>query len=158
MRRLSLVVLVATAACVAPLPPPAPQLRPAATVNGSFGRTWQAAVDVFADKNIGIRTIDRSSGLIVADPVSVPADARAGFNQPNPLADCGKDMLAHYPPPSSAAYNVRVRGDSSTSTVLVTVRWITTYSNLAAKEVVCASRGVWEGEFEAAVKSKAERR
>lgn len=155
-RILGLPIVWFASACVPPVPPPAPQVRPAALVTASFGKTWQAAVDVFADKNVGIRTIDRSSGLIVADPVLVPVDARGGFSLPNPLADCGRDMLGHFPPPSSAVYNVRVKGDSSTSTVLVTVRWITVHSNLAAQEVVCATKGVWEGAFEKAVMEKAE--
>jgi hypothetical protein len=158
MHRSIVLAVVFVAACATPVPPPpAPQARPAVPVTASFAKTWQSAVDVFADKNVGIRTIDRSSGLIVADPVSVPFNVRE-LSKPGGLADCGRDMLAHYVPPSLAVYNVRVRGDSTSSSVLVTVRWTTTLSNAANKEVVCASTGAWEENFEKAVKDKAEGR
>jgi hypothetical protein len=114
-------------------------------------------IDAFAAKNIGIRTIDRSSGLLVADPVSAPPWNRDDRDTPSDLADCGRDHVGgfgmHFVPPARGYYNVLVRGDSTKSTVLVTVRWIAAFTNID-----CTSSGVWEGQFESAVKARAERR
>ncbi len=123
-------------------------MRTPVPVAAAFAKTWEAGVDVFADKNIGIRTLDRSSGLIVADPVSVPIKTR-NPRTPLELADCGRNEFGYYEQPTNATYNVRVRGDSVRSTVLVTVRWMSI-------QTTCTSTGVWEREFEKLVKEKAE--
>ncbi len=154
-----ILLVLSLAACVfVPAIPPAPApVRLWSPVSAPFAETWMAAVDAFADKNIGIRTIDRSSGLIVADPVSVPAPVGAEATRtPSTLADCGRDILGMYDFPTSAVYNVRVRGDSLSSTVLVSVRWV--HVLLTLPETVCASSGLWETAFEKAIKDKAEGR
>ena len=40
-------------------------------VNKNFDDTWSALVDVFASKNIPIKIIDKSSGLIVSERISM---------------------------------------------------------------------------------------
>lgn len=150
-----LVASIALTGCIATVPPAVAPARSATTVSASFERTWTAAVDVFADKNVGIRTIDKSSGLIVGDPVRVTMEDEM---KPHSLADCGgNDVLSvrRYNQPKTATYNVRVRGDSTRSTVLVTVRW-TGQVGKSSDEVDCTSRGVWEGGFETAIAKKAE--
>jgi hypothetical protein len=144
------------AGCAAAIPPVTRPERAAVPVAATFAKTWDASVDVFADKNIGVRTIDRSSGLIVADPVSVPTRPRDP-RTPLELADCGRNEFGYYEQPTNAIYNVRVRGDSARSTVLVTVRW-TQASPSPSHQIVCISTGVWEREFEKLVKEKAEAR
>lgn len=137
------------AGCATAIPPATAIERVAAPVAAPFAKTWEASVDAFADKNIGVRTIDRSSGLIVADPVALPFLSR-NPRTPLALADCGRNEFGYYEQPANATYNVRVRGDSVRSTVLVTVRWTMMSST------VCTSTGVWEREFEKLVKAKAE--
>jgi hypothetical protein len=157
-RRAAIALLFASiAGCISTVPP-APQLAPrtATTVAAPFGKTWTAVVDVFADKNVGIRTIDRSSGLIVADPVTVSEEGR---NSPHSLADCGSTTFASvqtYNQPTSAIYNVRVRGDSTSSTVLVTLRYVG-HKGTSTDVIDCASKGTWESAFETAAKVKAEK-
>ncbi|MGH9897071.1 MAG: hypothetical protein ACREA0_34765, partial [bacterium] len=52
-------------------PPAPPMPRDATEVTASFGRTWDAVIDEFADRNIPIRTIERASGLIATELLSI---------------------------------------------------------------------------------------
>ncbi len=68
-------------------------------------------------------------------------------------ADCGKaNTMRLYP--SSAIYNVLVRGDSTSSTVKAIVRWSLGSEKAVVRE--CSTNHVWERGFEADVKSLAE--
>src|SRR2546425_5253439 len=78
--------------------------RAATTVNAPFGRTWDAVIDVFADQNIPIATIDKTSGFIVADVQFVGASAKEAAE----WADCGKFGVRSIPV-TAAKYNVLVR-------------------------------------------------
>jgi hypothetical protein len=147
MRRV--IVGVSLLAACAPFEPPAPPSpRIATEVAASFGKTWDAVIDVFAEQNIAIRTMERASGFIAAEVSMVAGDSVAKENG-HPYADCGKrgaDLLM----PTAAAYNVVVRGDSAKSTVRATVRF-TNVSSTAE----CSTRGVWETAFEAGVRARA---
>lgn len=150
MRRAALVmVLLASAGC-ASAPKQAPERQPT-PVAASFGRTWDAVIDIFAQRNIPIKTIDRSSGLIVAEQARV--DDIENFTH------CGKPSLLRAVAGAAvgmggdgamrADYNILVRGDSARSTVRANARF-------ATPERECPSKGVFESQFEAAVKSGAE--
>lgn len=158
MRGISAALLLGLTGCLHSVPPTAIPPRPPVPVRASFSRTWEAAVDAFSDKTIPIKTIDRSSGLIVGEQLRVPPPPHSA-SQPSNLADCGQLLQGTFHQPRFADYNVRIRGDSSAATVLVTVRW-TAYDYAATKapQFDCVSRGVWEREFELAVKDRAERR
>lgn len=138
----SLVLLVALA-CYQPPTTVAPERAPM-KVAASFDKTWNAVVDVFADRNIPIRTIDRSSGFIATEPLGVSEDEGPDW------ADCGSGEGGEVSP-VRAIYNVRVRGDSSATTVRVTVRW-------SSAERECVTRGVWEGDAERNIAARAEGR
>lgn len=132
--------------CVVPAPPAPPTPRDAMAVGAGFGRTWDSAIDVFAERNIAIRTIDRASGLIVAEPMKVGSGA---------YADCGRTMWDVEIPPTDATWNLLVRGDSTRSTVKATVRFAST-SPAYGTSVVCSSRGTWETSLEERIKASAE--
>lgn len=137
-------------------------------VSAPFDRTWQAVIDVFAQSQIPIRTIDKSSGLVVAEKLR--------FNLRNfstsiggPLfslrqtgeyvyADCGtfgnqKDS------PTFAIFNAQVKqvGDSSSLRINLIYEWTpppavgglgTSRSSIAAAEQKsCVSTGKWEEEL-----------
>ena len=66
------VLLLALTGCtpVVTVPPPPPE-RLALGVQAPFDRTWEAVIDVFATRSIPIATLDRSSGLVMALPLTV---------------------------------------------------------------------------------------
>ena len=109
-------------------------------------QTWDAVIDVFAGRNIPIRTIDRASGLIVTDALGVGDNGTA-------WASCGTQggkVLA----PDRATYNVLVRGDSAEATVRTTVLWSRTEEHAVPE---CTSTYIWERALETDVKARAER-
>lgn len=155
--------LLLQASCIASYVPPTTAAAPrvGTEVSASFGKTWDAVIDVFAERNIGIKTLDRSSGLVVAENGSVrPADGKA-------WADCGKFPSAMRGSPAEAAtiasvatFNILVRGDSTRATVKATVQ----FSAPALKTVMnqpngeCVSLGIWEQGVEDQIKIRAQRK
>jgi hypothetical protein len=125
--------------------PPAP--RDATHVGASAGQTLDVVVDLFAARNLPIQTIERVTGLVATDELTVGTEGRT-------WADCGK-LHSVLLGPDRAIYSVLVRGDSATSSVKATVRW--TYSAARRGGIECSTNHAWEEGFEAAVKAQAER-
>lgn len=149
MRMSIAALLLCAAVACQPTPPPPPAPVQSATVAASFGKTWDAAIDVFTQNNIPIRNMERASGLLVAEPTDVRSGAGA-------YADCGGDGIGGRRVPTHAFYNVVVRGDSSTSTVRVSARWTLNLGNLSTIE--CATKATFESGMEATIKARAEGR
>ena len=143
----ALFLLAAVIGCRTPPAPVAP--RSGLPVSASFGKTWDATIDAFADRGIGIETLDRASGLIVpAGHVYVTGDYKRALS----FADCGKSRASGPALPGTVKYNVVVRGDSARSTVQVRAFYRTDSGDL------CSSKGLYESGVEAAIKSAAEAR
>lgn len=154
IRKLScLVSLAIIVSCGSYVPPAPPTPRPSTRVAASFDKTWAAVVDLFSERNIQIKTIDKASGVIAAEPQSAPNLVS------DSLADCGHSTTGRgYSPsngPASAVWNVLVRGDSASSTVRATVRF-SFLSRLNGQTYECSSTGRWETAFEQSVKTNAE--
>jgi hypothetical protein len=115
-------------------------------VAAGAGETWDAVVDLFAARNIPIRTIERASGLVSAEELSLDGEG-------SEWADCGR-LNGSPVYPNRAIYNVLVRGDSAGSSVKATVRWV--YLNSDRRAVECSTTHAWEEAFEAEVRSRAE--
>lgn len=149
------VALAITSCHSAPPPPPTP--REATSVSASFGKTWDAAIDVFGERDLSIRTIDRSSGLLIPSDYLFPDTERR-----SQYANCGKafgnDIL-----PTVAHFNVIVRGDSSRATVRVRAFYDHSKSVRLSGDVQrdvgsCTSTGQFETELESAIAARAEGR
>ena len=154
--------------CAGKTTPPEPAApRSATVVSASQGKTWDAVIDVFAERNIPIRNMERVSGLIVTEDLGV------NNSDGTTWADCGRVTGAWYEKPKRrsgdkkkgtpvapghATYNVLVRGDSTRSTVKVTVRWTARGLKVDSPVVECSTLGVWEGETEMEIKNRAEGR
>jgi hypothetical protein len=111
-----------------------------------MGRAWDAVIDMFAARNIPIRTIERASGIIATEELAVGEEGKG-------LADCGEQngtVLS----PNLATYNVLVRGDSVTSRIKATVRWALVKD--ASISIECSTSHVWERELEEQAKGRAE--
>jgi len=146
MKLLAPVLVLLSAGCGTYQPPPRPAPREASHVDASLGATWDAVIDLFATRNIPIRTIERASGLIVTDPLRVGEEGTA-------WANCGV-FNGRVLPPTRATYNVLVRGDSAEATVRTTVLWIRTREKDEPLE--CTSTYIWERGLEMEVKARAE--
>ena len=128
-------------------------------VAASFGKTWDAVIDVFSERNIGIKTLDRSSGLIVAENASIRvADAKE-------WADCGTIPGAHPNSPAVASlnakiarYNILVRGDSIRTMVKATVQFSAPDMTTWASTDECQSLGVWEKGVEEEISIRVQRK
>ena len=135
-------------------PAPAPQRTPASTV-ATFDQAWDAVIDVFAQRNIPIATIDRSSGLIAATSHGLASTDAIAW------ADCGiwKELWTGSVPiiANRAEFNVLVRRQTGGASVRVTARWVAEAPNPAGATVTCQSRNVWEPGLEASIKSVAEK-
>jgi hypothetical protein len=138
--------LVTLVACGRP-PSTAPGPREPLSVAASFGKTWDAAIDAFADHGISVETLDRSSGFIVPAGRSRVADDPAEAVR---YADCGKGTLGGQRYPLAVKYNVLIRGDSTRSRVQVRAFYT------AEKGEQCTSTGMWEDFVENGIKERAE--
>jgi len=140
-------------------PPAQPEPRATVEVAAPFERTWEAVIDLFASRSLPIRTIEKVSGLIVAEPLLTDLADRQRW------AHCGRVRdgfgRTHEYYPTRADLNVLVReAGASRSTVRVTVRWLydgPIVVNLPS-QLECVTRNVFEREWEGAIKADAERR
>lgn len=152
MRSRLLAAAILLAACVSAggyVPPQPAPTQESTAVRASFGKTWDAVVEQFARQNIPIRTIDRASGFIAAEPLRTgnpPTSADSSR-----FADCGRRGDVYFLP-TDVVYNVVVRGDSTKSTVKTTARWSSSTLSVGA----CETRGAWEHRFEDDVRYDAE--
>ncbi len=118
-------------------------------VAASFAKTWDAVIDVFAERNIPLRTLDRSSGFAATDELGVDGSAR--------WADCGSDAIHGDVGPRHAIWNVRLKGDSTAALILVTARWwMFRGKGTNGRRIDCVTTGVWEREAEEAIRDRAE--
>ena len=143
-RTVALVTILAAAACVQPTVAAAP-VAPA-HVAASFGRTWNAVIDELSQRTIPIKTLDRSSGFVAAEVATVPPNDLGTYT-----TDCGGFMAAmiHSTGPGVANYNIVVRGDSSASTVKVTL-------SVMQGGAKCTTKGTFETAMQDEIKAQAE--
>jgi hypothetical protein len=143
--------LLALAGCMTPPPePPAP--REPAEVAAPAARTWDAVVDVLAERSLAVASMDRAGGFVRTEPVAVAMVRRGGPEWARCSTAFGVPLG-----PDKAVYSVTVRGDSARSTVRASVRWTRRSGDPADPEEVCTTANRWESAFEAAVKARAER-
>ena len=139
-------VLGIAAACT--WQPPETYPTPAAvSIPASFGRVWDAVIDHFAEHNVPIKTIERASGIIATDAMAVPLSLSTQY------ADCGSDALIGPYTADLASYSIRVQGDSSSSTVRVTMS-----ISSRGPAGTCSSKGQYEKDLIADIQSRTTRR
>jgi hypothetical protein len=128
-------------------PPAAPQPREGTKVRASVGKSWDAVIDLFAERSIPIRTMERASGFIATEQLRADDVAERFY-------DCGA-VLGHPIRATHASYNVVVRGDSSASSVRVNMRYVN-WEDVRRAAQECTSTGQWEAQFEHWVRDRAE--
>lgn len=150
LRLASTLSCVYLCACYGYRPPAPPIPTSEQPVNASFAKTWDAVIDLFSEQNISIATIERASGLIVAAPAYTGTSLSNGLE----YADCG--TINRLPIlPNRVNYNVRVKGDSTRSTLRVNVVFLSLWDKASYE---CSTKNVWEKNVWARIAAKAEGR
>jgi len=146
-------VLVA-AACNSYNPPTSVAPKTVLPVAASFDRTWEATIDVMAEQNLPIQSLEKASGLIATAPLTVSRDRGREW------ADCGSLRVWNTKyAPRAAVFNVLVRGDSVESRVQINIRFVTEveYKSTGTRgSADCISSGVFEKELAAAIRARVE--
>jgi hypothetical protein len=132
-----------------PVPPAQVAPRTGTPVAASQAKTWDAVIELFAERNLPIKNMDRASGFIATDPLGVPLEEQPGV-------DCGKGIDRLRNLPRTASYSVFVRGDSTSSTVKAAVRWTSRSDDGEKLLVECTTTGQREAVFENQVRARAE--
>lgn len=149
LKVLPCIALVLVSGCSIPgkaLPPLAP-----AGVSAGVDKTWNAVIDILSEKKIAIKTLDKSSGYVLAEVPSVGYEEGRALGKK--LADCGGFMLTWGSGPVAARYSIVVRGDSTESSVKVAGKFTT-----GNPPIDCTSTNAFEAKFQSEVKERAEGR
>lgn len=150
MKHVRVVATIVLLSACASYKPPAPQpARPEIAVRASVDRTWDAVLDRLSALNIGIVTVERSSGLIVTAPHPITGTLKERLK----VADCGWYTTIPYGP-TRVSLNIRVAGDSATARLRINPKFED--GETRGGPLPCLSHGVWEGPFEESVRLKAE--
>ena len=143
-------------AAVAPTPAAAQDAeREPATVTAPLAVTWAAVQRLVRDdpNNGRLDLLEEGAGLRRGRwQLMIPSsDFRAGE-----WAACRTGVEAAYAP-RQGMVDVVVRGDSASSTILVSARWSAEDPSQPQTATVCVTRGRYESDAEKAVKTRAER-
>jgi hypothetical protein len=146
MRDCALVAMLALASCATA--PQVHQFQKSWTMPCSFDKAWSATVELFAERGWPIATLEKDSGLIVSDWVSLGPQDR--------YTDCGSPGLA-IPLRREARFNVFIRpGETGPSlTINTTFRELRSFDQQTFYRD-CTSTGALESELEAQILAKAQ--
>lgn len=151
LRRFTAVLAFLTAACAGhTLPPVTPRTFLAtgpATLNVSAAKTWQATVDVVADRSAATRTLSRESGFIESGNLDLTGWS---LDERYRVADCGGHTAPEY-----VRLTFTVRGDSAQSTVEVRTAYVGVNDGGA---FACRTTGQLEHDLVREIRAKAEAR
>lgn len=128
-------------------PPAEPAPRTGKVIDVSFDKAWNAVIDVFAEKNISIKTLDRSSGLIVAERGSISSNQYLNPDIVN-WSDCGGFSPTMRVYANRVGYNILVRGDSVRSTIKANFVFEHIGTGQYSSDFECVSKGVLEDVWE----------
>lgn len=90
-------------------------VKTSTTVAHGFDATWNAVIDVFSDRGWDIANMEKASGLITSDWMSLRRDDMAAV-------DCGSEGI-NAVMATQVRFNVRVKGNDKTSTVAVNTKF-----------------------------------
>lgn len=168
MRVIYLLILIIFSACevkTIPLKGNYPKKPLELTAEKPFQQVWDKLIDLFAQKGIGIKIIDKSSGLIVAQNATLPVTHEDGKGRlVNPEAWVVSSQIYDpgarryfYPETASVEWNVRIKDlqNGSTSinvnitnivsaTAVYTVSPIIAAPNVVMKNTEAVSTGKFE--------------
>jgi hypothetical protein len=129
--------IAAIASATAPKPPPTGEVQRSQTIVGTFDGTWNAIVDLFAERDWKIDKLDKPSGLITTDWMSLSESDAVAF------ADCGTAPMANNT--TAVRFNVVVREAAGGTSVIVntTFRQVRRFGDQSST-IDCYSKGAVE--------------
>lgn len=119
------------------------QTKPFETVTtSSLNEVWDKLIDLFAQKGLGIKLIDKSSGLIVAHNSLVPVTRE---NEKGQLVDPTAWVVStsiyepgsrkyYYPTTASVEWNVRIK-DLGNNTTSINVNMVNILANTVVTQI-----------------------
>ena len=117
-----------------------------------YDEIWDAVVEAFAQHNIPVKTMDKSSGLIVTDDQAVPIATHIGSGiVDGEYCDCGQSAFIHSGPPvseASAKFNVFVRRKAGGEVIVQVNAFfkaiVRNGYNIPIGSLDCTSKGVFQ--------------
>lgn len=108
-----------------------------AVVRTTYDQAWDAVIDLFSERNWAIQNMDRDSGLITTDWMSLGSEA-------DTFADCGGSGIASVGE-TAVRFNVRVKpGETATSVAVnASFRQLRSFDGVS-RTVECVSKGTVE--------------
>ncbi|HET9893230.1 MAG TPA: hypothetical protein VFQ42_22320 [Mycobacterium sp.] len=127
-------VIAAAAVAGCATAPVAHDVQRTARMSATVDATWQALVDVIAERNWPVKQLDRSSGLAMIDWMAAPEYT----------ADCGSVPLASEGP-IRARFSARIRAAGSGSEIEINATFQRTREIAGSVAVIeCTSKGALE--------------
>lgn len=144
---LALAVAAAVSACASA--PETFDVKSSEEVQADFDKTWQAVIATFAENTIPIKTLEKDSGLIVAEQSLV------SYQSMEQIASCGTGSFVEVPSTGIATYNVFVRPVNAIVTKVqvntkFAMQFRDTYNNFRVQD--CNSRGTIESNILQSIK------
>lgn len=147
-RLMALGLALALSGCMASLPVQREIVRQVTIPSTSFDQVWNAALDIFAQRNWTVANLDKSSGFLNSDWLNV-APATGFF-------DCGKPGMATYSG-FRGRFNILVRQPDPTAGIQLTVnstfQATSTFMDSSA-QFDCVSTGVLERQIHETIQSR----
>lgn len=128
---LSVLALVVVGCATAPHPT---VFSNSQTYSNDFDSVWTAVIETFADNSWPIDTLEKASGLVTGDWLSIP------LLQAREMADCGKTFMGlPGDRPTTMKFNVFVKASGMGTEMRVTC----VFKSATGKQ--CLSKGIIEG-------------
>lgn len=91
------------------------------TTATSYDKVWDNVIDYFASNGISISTMEKASGLIVANRIVVPQTIEKNGKPLDSSAFIVIPNVNKYPSTATASFNVRVKNNGDSVTITVNV-------------------------------------
>lgn len=141
--RVATLLLISILGACATAPPTNYDVQRSFEYSEGFDEVWSAVIDTFGEMGYAIDNMERASGFITTDRMSV--------NRGSPYLDCGRPGGLMVDSNWTGRFNVVVREEGGGSTVTVNTDWqaVRSLGETSRTTINCVSTGAFEQEFAA---------
>jgi hypothetical protein len=135
--RVATITMSAVALAASATAPQKRKVTTTASVRTTYAQAWEAVIDLFSERTWAIKNMDRDSGLITTDWMSLGSEAET-------FADCGSPGLATIQE-TAVRFNVRIKelDDATSVAVNAAFRQLRTFDGHTST-IECTSKGAVE--------------